>query len=584
MAFLRTPETKLPPSPPRPQTSSSPQDSFSSPPTSSRIEQRCGSPLSQTPDLSLTDVELLMNSIDNEKETATNSTGKNSSLSTTLSSTVSSIPMRAVAENRATTACETPNPAVPIAKTTLSSTTTLTTISISDESDSEEEQEKELSQATIPTPPPSINPPPGSHAIYPVHQRIQTKLTRLDKVEERDRDLFEKEEQFQRKRKQEPKKAQPSNKKASKEFRMNVRHFFLTWPQCPLTRQEAMDQLQAIGSYVSRTEVSNPITFAMVVQEQHQDGTPHLHAVLSFAKAKNIKDPRYFDLTGVDQNSNSNNSLTTYHGNYQKVKKMKSSLQYLSKFDKNPVIKGTCPEMAAIKPGESDSQESSSTKSKRKSSKITDEISLGIQRGEKIQTFLTSHPGFALMHKNKIEDLAAFVRYQKATQAVQPWTPLQYTGEHLNTRKVVEWANSNLFTDRPFKQPQLFISGPPNSRKTSFAQFLSTRARTYFAAHDKYFDHFDETEYDLVVFDEFNSRDRDNSVMLSFLDGQVCRLVCRYKNVAKTKNLPVILLCNPPLHQQYVDGIARSAMQARLLTIDLTEDEVIDMENISYTD
>lgn len=468
--------------------------------------------------------------------------------------------------------------------TTISSSTNVTeteTNSIS-ESDSEEEPEilsvvpPSLSNNPLRLEPPRINP-----VIYPVQAKISHSKTRTDKVAERDQDLFLRDSEMERKRKAQAQKEPPqsSHKKSNKTTRWNFKNFFLTYPRCPVSKEEALNQLQRLSDPVSRSE-ANPIIFAMVAQELHQDGTPHLHVILSFSRAKNIKDPRFFDLNQTSDLNNNNSTTLKFHANIQGVKKMKSSISYLRKQDKSPLIFGAAPGH------DQNTGESSSTndsKGRKKGPSITNEISIAVQAGEKFQALLDKYPGFVMMNKTKIDELAAYVKYSKATANVLPWKPILYRGDQEETRTLVTWANANLFQQRPFKQAQLYVSGPPNSRKTSFAQFLSTRARTYYCAHDKYLDNFDESLYDLVVFDEFNSKDRDKSVMLSFLDGQVCRLLCRFRNVAKTINLPVILLSMFSLNDQYVgDNVTLGAMRVRLLEVTLKEDAVIDMENLSF--
>lgn len=579
-AFLRTNE-RIPRSPLGTGTISSPPGSSTPSLTSSVNEPTCGTPFTKSPQIEDEDLRLLLNTIDDCQPRSPTHGGTPSRDNTRLSSMgrTPSLTRLCPSPKRA----ETINPPHPISTSMTSSTTTIsaprtsTTLIIS-ESDSEEEQEANERRRTS-TPPP---PPSGKTGISQVHSRILTKQTRIDKVVERDRDLFEREEEYQRKRKQQSQDKPKRAFKKDKPPRWNFKKFFLTYPHCPLTTTEAMDQIEAILAGNSRLKEGIKLSFAMVAQEQHKDGSPHLHAVLAFDRAKNIKDPRYFDLVSSDPNCNNNSQLIHHHPNIQKVKNLRSSVNYLKKFDPNPLIKGTMPENEE----RSEATESSSTSdsNKRKSKGVTNEVSLAVQQGSTFQTLLTKYPGFAMMNKSKIDDLAAFVQYSKAMQDVEPWAPLLYSGSHEPTKQLVDWVNANLFTSRPFKSPQLFVSGAPNSRKTSFAQLISRRARTYYAAHDRYFDHFDENLYDLVVFDEFNARDRDKAVILSFLDGQACRLTCRYKNTFKTKNLPVILLTNEGVDIQYVgDSTARDAMRARLLEVSLGKGEVIDMENVNFS-
>jgi len=62
---------------------------------------------------------------------------------------------------------------------------------------------------------------------------------------------------------------------------------------------------------------------------------------------------------------------------------------------------------------------------------------------------------------------------------------------------------------------------------------------------NQYWDGFDDT-FDMIVFDEFRGSQINFSLLKVVLDGQPCKLPCRYYDAYKTKNVPVIILCNYP--------------------------------------
>src|SRR5690349_7922334 len=77
-------------------------------------------------------------------------------------------------------------------------------------------------------------------------------------------------------------------------FRINSRQLFLTWPQCNISKENALKLLQeklAIDQYV-------------IAEELHEDKTPHLHAYIKCIKPVDIKNPHKLD-------------LGDFHGNYQ---------------------------------------------------------------------------------------------------------------------------------------------------------------------------------------------------------------------------------------------------------------------------
>lgn len=95
-------------------------------------------------------------------------------------------------------------------------------------------------------------------------------------------------------------------------FRITGRQFFLTYPQCPLTKEEALEQLEDKGALIAY----------VVAEEKHADGTPHLHAYLKFDRKKNFTGTHCFDLEEGTQK---------YHGNYQTVRNSEATINYCKK-------------------------------------------------------------------------------------------------------------------------------------------------------------------------------------------------------------------------------------------------------------
>jgi len=82
-------------------------------------------------------------------------------------------------------------------------------------------------------------------------------------------------------------------------FSLHARNLFLTYPHCNLQPDYAMELL--LGA-LGRAN----ILYAVVGAEQHQDGTPHLHAVILGNAPFRIRDAHALD-------------LMDFHGNYAAV-------------------------------------------------------------------------------------------------------------------------------------------------------------------------------------------------------------------------------------------------------------------------
>lgn len=67
--------------------------------------------------------------------------------------------------------------------------------------------------------------------------------------------------------------------------------WFLTYPQCPLTKEQAKEAL-----------VTPQVKEYVIAQEEHKDGNKHLHVFLKYATRQEWKENKW--------------DIGTYHGNY----------------------------------------------------------------------------------------------------------------------------------------------------------------------------------------------------------------------------------------------------------------------------
>lgn len=93
-----------------------------------------------------------------------------------------------------------------------------------------------------------------------------------------------------------------------KNFRVNARNIFLTYPKCELTKENLFDYFRA----------QYELRYLLVSREKHEDGTDHIHAILGFIKKADIKNERYFD-------------IDPYHPNIQAIKNFNATKAYVKK-------------------------------------------------------------------------------------------------------------------------------------------------------------------------------------------------------------------------------------------------------------
>nr|WMX25043.1 AC1 [Sweet potato leaf curl Hubei virus] len=100
-------------------------------------------------------------------------------------------------------------------------------------------------------------------------------------------------------------------------FRINAKNYFLTYPQCSLTKEEALSQIQNIQTPVNKK-------FIKICRELHEDGSPHLHVLLQFEGKFQCKNNRLFDLVSPTRSAH-------FHPNVQGAKSSSDVKSYIDK-------------------------------------------------------------------------------------------------------------------------------------------------------------------------------------------------------------------------------------------------------------
>lgn len=93
--------------------------------------------------------------------------------------------------------------------------------------------------------------------------------------------------------------------------RSSFKGWFLTYPKCPVKKEDALTILETNGL--------PKIVEYVIAEEEHKDGTPHLHAFIKLEKKRRFKDVA----TKFD--------LLEYHGHYEPAKSWKAVSNYCKK-------------------------------------------------------------------------------------------------------------------------------------------------------------------------------------------------------------------------------------------------------------
>jgi len=267
-----------------------------------------------------------------------------------------------------------------------------------------------------------------------------------------------------------------------------------------------------------------PFNWIIAAEEAHQDGSPHLHMLVQFRE-------KYSSRNCLDLDR-----ICSQHGNYQVARSVRDTVAYVTK-------KG-----AYVAEGV-DVQDILAKKSPKSS------LVAGMAAsGSSLKQINDSDPGYFLQNMRKIKDYHQWINRMRNTKELRPW-PEVSEADLLNLsetdKQIALWLSVNVRKPRQFRQKQLYVHGPPMTGKSSLVQDLAQFLRVYIAPwNEDYYDGYDDDEYDLIVFDEFTHQ-KTMQHMNMWLDGSTFVLKVKGSQAVKAKNLPVMVLSNYSLEQNY---------------------------------
>lgn len=355
----------------------------------------------------------------------------------------------------------------------------------------------------------------------------------------------------------------PKKPRQPPKFRMDGKQYCLTFPQCSLSKEEAL------ANILKYAEPDPPESFydhVVVAQETHKDGEKHLHCYIQFFRRKQFTDPACFDF------------VANQHGNYKTVKRGQGGrlgwLRYICKEDKAPAT-FNCDLQALLR--------------KQKGSGSFQQVVDHIVKSQDLSSVEPELLPTVALHLQKLQKFQVW--YYATQQRPIKWPgrvymegPVDLREQHWSLATIVDWLNQNIFpatnnTQRQRKQSQLYIWGPPNFGKTWLIDWLSQYLRIYRASIDEdFYDGYDDLLFDMIVFDEWKGQ-RKMQHMNQLLEGVEMRLKIKGAQVVKRKNLPMIIASNFPPGTAY-SGISEerlSSFRARILEVKLLEPLRLDL-------
>lgn len=253
-------------------------------------------------------------------------------------------------------------------------------------------------------------------------------------------------------------------------FRLTAKNFFLTYPQCPLPKHIVCHFLY---------DKFKP-KYVIVSQEHHEDGSLHLHAVVCFTTKKNFCSPSFADLDC--------SPTTPYHGNYQTVRSLSDTFNYITKEDKEPFELGSRP--------------TSSSKKETIDEIVSDIISNATSVDEFRQLFTKRAPG---------QFGKSYSQWMSFAESIFTAPKQQYQSRFKSFANVPpelqQWYINNVVGpfNLGFRPQSLILVGPSRLGKTEWARSLAPHV--YFnqtVDFKEWLAVFKSASYQYVIFDDFS--------------------------------------------------------------------------------
>lgn len=176
--------------------------------------------------------------------------------------------------------------------------------------------------------------------------------------------------------------------------------------------------------------------------------------------------------------------------------------------------------------------------------------------------------------------------------------PIQYKGTDSATHDIIHWLNSNLFCERAFKSPQLWIittkkNNDNNNNNdqglTDFKETLKRFLHIYNAptSINSFDDDYNDSNFDLIIFDGFTSKYKRHILwMKGFVQGSPIPVKRRWINpMIKEKNLPVIVFSNASINHCYNHNTSKRdipSLKGCFQEITINTDNGFDFNNICF--
>lgn len=332
-------------------------------------------------------------------------------------------------------------------------------------------------------------------------------------------------------------------------FRLEGKNLYLTFPQCAVTKEQALERLKKMDN-------GDLWKFIIVGAEKHKDGNPHLHIVLQGWQRYRSRHVNCFDFVGGK------------HGNYQTARNLRKVIGYCTK-DGDYIADGINVEEFI--------------KSQKGNAGVWATVAQQVIDGVPLRQL---EKGFFMQHKRKVQDYANFMALDKLRNDKLPWYGINVENLQGANYEIGQWLNANIKVNRVFKQPQLYIFGPKNMGKSTLVDNLGKYLSIYrIPPGEDFYDLYEDKMYDLAVIDEFKGQ-KQVQWLNEWLQGSPMCVRQKGTQTMKMQNIPTIILSNFPLKSCFPGFMAdrMDTLECRLDMVEVTEFIDLDFSGMMKVD
>ncbi|ACI15832.2 AC1 [Jatropha yellow mosaic virus] len=322
---------------------------------------------------------------------------------------------------------------------------------------------------------------------------------------------------------------------APNRFKLNAKNYFLTYPKCSLTKEEALSQFLNLQTPTSKK-------FIRICRELHENGEPHLHVLIQFEGKYKCQHQRFFDLVSPTRSAQ-------FHPNIQGAKSSSDVKSYMEK-DGDTIDWG---EFQIDGRSARGGQQSAN-----------DAYATAINAGSKIEALNIlknkSPKDYIFQFHNLKSNLDRFLQ-EPPVEYVSPFSSSSFDQV---PAELEEWAAENVVdaAARPLRPMSIVIEGNSRTGKTMWARSLGSH--NYLCGHldlsprvysnDVWYNVIDDVDpHYLKHFKEFMGAQRDWQSNTKY-----------GKPVQIKGGIPTIFLCNPgptSSYKEYLDEDRNAALK-----------------------